>query len=370
MNNKISSDIKNFIQRSKSRSVPLNLDSVSTTIGFCGVEPEKKSMDTSNAEVQNVSLDSISTASSSWWFATDYDLANESRLLNFNNASNEKLVNSSCYKLDYDDDEENTLKLGKVHICSLHRPDLGWSECNNNGFVNTICLTRDYKNCILNKWDVDCMFGLKDIINYRLELMQSYKLDVVFNGVIRRMVIELDKVKKKKTLEQTINDGDIGDDDDDWGVYEMFEKLINTGILIKKKNIMSQEDLNLLAFQQEDKEEPIRHRIREKEMNKKEEKFRKIKIRKVSRGNVKTDGKSARKERKAQERSDRKMEKIISENKETQRKLMVEIQKIREAQVEENKRFKSKGLTGKDAGHQQGNEGGVRLFEWRASKEN
>ncbi|KAF5270150.1 hypothetical protein FQR65_LT17883 [Abscondita terminalis] len=255
-------EIKTEIQRIEedSRSVPLNWDSVSTTIGFCGVEPEKKSMDTSNAEVQNVSLDSISTASSSWSFATNYDLANESRLLNFNNASNKKLVNSSCYKLDYND-EENTLKLGIVHICSLHRgpynthyndrekkqrvahyrraeyanesskpsdervfsqprlmlsktsdisrdlkiiytteyrPDLGWSECNNNGFVNTICLTRDYKNCILNKWDVDCMFGLKDIINYRLELMQSYKLDVVFNGVIKRMVIELDKVKKKK----------------------------------------------------------------------------------------------------------------------------------------------------------------------------
>ncbi|KAF5308318.1 hypothetical protein FQR65_LT18239 [Abscondita terminalis] len=296
-------------------------------LGFCGVEPEKKSMDTSNAEVQNVSLDSISTASSSWSFATDYDLANESRLLNFNNASNEKLVNSSCYKLDYDDegkyievgystylqltpviriwnssdyngvcaasgpynthyndreknnvlltiDEWNTLMNLQSHLMNVffrtpadagyrqefvdvndgpfecisktsdisrdlkiiytteYRPDLGWSECNNNGFVNTICLTRDYKNCILNKWDVDCMFGLKDIINYRLELMQSYKLDVVFNGVIKRMVIELDKVKKKKTLEQTINDGD------DWGVYEMFEKLINSKYNINSHNVL------------------------------------------------------------------------------------------------------------------------------------
>ncbi|KAF5303244.1 hypothetical protein FQR65_LT18999 [Abscondita terminalis] len=263
------------------------------------IEPEK-SMDTLNSE----------DVSSSWSFVTEYDLAKESRLLNFDNASNEKLINPTCYKLDYDDEgkyieigystyleltpviriwnsleyngvsstngtndphnvhcndqEKNNVLLtidewkvlmglqdhlmneffynsvndeyqelvdindGLVESISSdiskdvqivynteNNPNLSdrlyWGECSN--FVKTIKLTRNYKNCILSKWDVDCMFGLKDIINYRLELMQSYKLDTFYNYLINCVVIE--QRKKKETEE---------DDDDGWGVTNKGKK--------------------------------------------------------------------------------------------------------------------------------------------------
>ncbi|KAF5298835.1 hypothetical protein FQR65_LT19576 [Abscondita terminalis] len=103
---------------------------------------------------------------------------------------------------------------------------LGWGECSN--FVKTIKLTRNYKNCILSKWDVDCMFGLKDIINYRLDLMQSYKLEEFYNRLINCMVIE--QRKKKETEED--------DDDGGWGVYDVYEKLLNTEYNINSHNVL------------------------------------------------------------------------------------------------------------------------------------
>ncbi|KAF5308279.1 hypothetical protein FQR65_LT06272 [Abscondita terminalis] len=103
---------------------------------------------------------------------------------------------------------------------------------------------------------------------------------------------------------------------------------------------MSQEDLNI-AFQQEDKEEQLDTEMQGEGNEQEEEKFEN-KIEAMLEAMLRQMEKAQEKNEKAQERSDRKMEKIISENKETQRKLMVEIQKIREAQVEENKRLEQR----------------------------
>ncbi|KAF5272469.1 hypothetical protein FQR65_LT17403 [Abscondita terminalis] len=136
------------------------------------IEPEKKSMDTLNPE----------DLSSSWSFVTEYDLA-----------SNEKLINPTCYKLDYNDE-------GKY-------VEIGYST-----YLELTPVIRIWNS--LDKWDVDCMFGSKDIINYRLDLMQSYKLEEFYNHLINCVVIE--QRKKKETEED--------DDDDGWGVYDFSQE--------------------------------------------------------------------------------------------------------------------------------------------------
>ncbi|KAF5274675.1 hypothetical protein FQR65_LT16912 [Abscondita terminalis] len=235
--------------------------------------------------------------SSSWSFVTEYDLAKESRLLNFDNASNEKLINSSCYKLDYDD-EGKYFEIGYSTYLELTPVIRIWNSleykgvssangphnvhCNdqeknnvlltidewkvlmglqdhlmneffynsvndeyqelvdiNDGLVESISSniskdvqivynTENNPNLSDSKWDVDCMFGLKDIINYRLELMQSYKLDTFYNYLINCVVIE--QRKKKETEED--------DDDDGWGVYDIYEKLLNTEYNINSHNVL------------------------------------------------------------------------------------------------------------------------------------
>ncbi|KAF5286802.1 hypothetical protein FQR65_LT02220 [Abscondita terminalis] len=123
------------------------------------IEPEK-SMDTLNSE----------DVSSSWSFVTEYDLAKESRLLNFDNASNEKLINPTCYKLDYDD-EGKYIEIGYSTYLELTPVIRIWNSLEYNGVSSTNgtngphnvhCNDQEKNNVLLtiDEWKV--LMGLQD----------------------------------------------------------------------------------------------------------------------------------------------------------------------------------------------------------------
>ncbi|KAF5274674.1 hypothetical protein FQR65_LT16911 [Abscondita terminalis] len=122
----------------------------------CSIEPEK-SMDTLNSE----------DLSSSWSFVTEYDLAKESRLLNFDNASNEKLINPTCYKLDYDD-EGKYIEIGYSTYLELTPVIRIWNSLEYNGVSsangphNVHCNDQEKNNVLLtiDEWKV--LMGLQD----------------------------------------------------------------------------------------------------------------------------------------------------------------------------------------------------------------
>ncbi|KAF5276085.1 hypothetical protein FQA39_LY00881 [Lamprigera yunnana] len=146
---KVRSGVKTFLDKAKSRSVPLHLGAIMT---FDTDSCENNTVDSGKVE-QSIDLP--------WSIPDDYDANNEACLLRYGKAAEETLINSTRYDLDNKDPMRN-----------------------GDNFIKTITLQRDYCTCTFNRYDVEAIFHLKPIINYRSEIMRSSGFKEFYDNIV------------------------------------------------------------------------------------------------------------------------------------------------------------------------------------------
>ncbi|KAF5301226.1 hypothetical protein FQA39_LY10812 [Lamprigera yunnana] len=202
----------------------------------------------------------------------DYNLAGEARLLQYNNASNEVLVDVTRYALDGDADKyiemgystylnlepvirirdgcgdfgsggcqgllnkysvlltiENGKRLWVLNriwqtnsstiplkyntylssrlrmmfrfeisvepgLSSPMTRTISAAERNRDYFLKTITLYCDYQTCTFNRYEMENIFRLKPIIEYRLEVMQERKLKEFYNNFVECIMVKKSKL--------------------------------------------------------------------------------------------------------------------------------------------------------------------------------
>ncbi|KAF5279241.1 hypothetical protein FQA39_LY18313 [Lamprigera yunnana] len=64
---------------------------------------------------------------------------------------------------------------------------------NRKDFLNTITLYRDYQTCTFNQYEMENIFCLKPIIDYRFEVMQSRKLKEFYYNLVECVIVQISK---------------------------------------------------------------------------------------------------------------------------------------------------------------------------------
>ncbi|KAF5304492.1 hypothetical protein FQA39_LY09688 [Lamprigera yunnana] len=166
------------------------------------------------------------------WIPEDYSMHDEARLLTYCNTSVETLINSTHYDLDnngkyikmkyttqLDLQPKSLDQSSKLSIQNMSKTDditedvkilYHWeyseglslpmmstisaavsdSIRNGDNFMKTIILQRDYRTCTFNRYDVEAIFQLKSIINYRLELMRSSALKKFYDNIVEFVIMQ------------------------------------------------------------------------------------------------------------------------------------------------------------------------------------
>ncbi|KAF5299183.1 hypothetical protein FQA39_LY02356 [Lamprigera yunnana] len=189
----------------------------------------------------------------SWLIPEDYDANNEARLLRHGNAAQETVINSTRCDLDNEDSRCNA-RFSKIyvlldtyewekfteiepHMMSQFFYDSSKEELsirnmcktdditddvtilyhweyskglsspmgsmiaaavldpmrNGDNFIKTITLPRDYRTCTLNRYDVEAIFYLKPIVNYRLEIMRLSGFKEFYHNIIECVIMQKSK---------------------------------------------------------------------------------------------------------------------------------------------------------------------------------
>ncbi|KAF5284877.1 hypothetical protein FQA39_LY16927 [Lamprigera yunnana] len=97
---------------------------------------------------------------------------------------------------------------------------------NGENFMKTITLQRNYRTCTFNRYDVEAIFLLKPIINYRLEIMRSSKFKEFYDNMVECVIMQ--KYKREEICRMAGVNVDYFQVYDDGGVYEIFEQMLNS----------------------------------------------------------------------------------------------------------------------------------------------
>ncbi|KAF5300712.1 hypothetical protein FQA39_LY11074 [Lamprigera yunnana] len=107
---------------------------------------------------------------------------------------------------------------------------------NDDNFIKKITLQRDYHTCAFNRYDVEAIFHLKPIINYRLELMRSLGFKEFYDNIVECVIMK--KSKREKIRSMAGVNVDEFQMYDDGGVYEIFEQLLTSKYKINSYNVL------------------------------------------------------------------------------------------------------------------------------------
>ncbi|KAF5292737.1 hypothetical protein FQA39_LY13896 [Lamprigera yunnana] len=71
---------------------------------------------------------------------------------------------------------------------------------NREDFLKTVNLYRDYQTCTFNRYDMENIFCLKPIIEYRSEVMQSRKLKEFYNNLVECVIVKKSKCEEIRRM--------------------------------------------------------------------------------------------------------------------------------------------------------------------------
>ncbi|KAF5296574.1 hypothetical protein FQA39_LY19299 [Lamprigera yunnana] len=217
---KVRDGVKTFLAKAKSRSVPLHLGAIMT---FDTDTCEKNTVEAGEVE-QSIDL--------SWSIPEDYDANKETRLLRYDRSSKDELsIRYMCKTDDITDyvtisyhweySEGLSSPMGSMIAAAVSDP-----MKNGDNFIKTIILQRDYRTCTFNRYDVEAIFHMKPIINYRLEIMRSSGFKEFHDNIVECVIMQKSKREEiRKMAGVNVDDFQMYDDG---GVYENFEQLLNS----------------------------------------------------------------------------------------------------------------------------------------------
>ncbi|KAF5270743.1 hypothetical protein FQA39_LY01481 [Lamprigera yunnana] len=290
---KVRDGVKTFLDKAKSRNVPLHLGTIMT-------------FDTDNCENNTVEKGEVEqSVDLPWSMPEDYDANNEARLLSTHlylqsviriqggatgcadSRCNDRfsknnvlldtyewkkctelgphMMNKFCYDLSEIQcvlDQSSNYELSIRNMCKSEditddvKISYHWeyseglslpmgsmimmavSELMRNGntFMKTITLQRDYRTCTFNRYDVEAIFHLKPIINYRLEIMRSSEFKELYDNIVKCVIMQ------KSEREEIRRVGGVNvvvfQVYDDGGVYKIFKQLLNSKYNINSYNVL------------------------------------------------------------------------------------------------------------------------------------
>ncbi|KAF5305673.1 hypothetical protein FQA39_LY09162 [Lamprigera yunnana] len=215
---KVRDGVKTFLDKAKSRSVPLHLGAIMT-------------FDTDSCKNNTVEAGEVEQSTDlPWSIPEDYDANNEFRLLSKNNvlldtyewekftelkshmmkqffydlseiqrvleesSKDELSIRNMCktdditisYHWEYS--EGLSLPMGSMIAAAVSDPIR-----NGDNFIKTITLQRDYRTCTFNRYDVEAIFYLKPIINYHLEIMRSSGFKEFYDNIVECVIMQKSK---------------------------------------------------------------------------------------------------------------------------------------------------------------------------------
>ncbi|KAF5275601.1 hypothetical protein FQA39_LY06713 [Lamprigera yunnana] len=123
------------------------------------------------------------------------------------------------------------------------------AERNREDFLKTITLYRDYQTCTFNRYEMENIFCLKPIIEYRLEVIQSPKLKELYDNLVECVIVQ--KCKRGEIRKMAAAAAFVGDVDgenidvvpdenvrESMDVYEIFEQTLNYKCNINSHNVL------------------------------------------------------------------------------------------------------------------------------------